>query len=171
MPTLRLRLTVLLACLLVTVVVAADRTYGLLNDFDASRPWRSMVDRFTGGADVVVKTATPPQSRSAVELSLDARLFRSALIGHVYGITSVSKALAAGEKRTALTVDMAGAAAAALREVPCCDLPDSALRLRELLATEKTLRRIEAPADLPPLNNDDLILLHAYALVLLIRHE
>ncbi len=166
MPRLPLRLTVLLACLLVTVVVAADRNYGLLNGFDASRPWQSMVDRFTGVSDVVVKTAAPRQSRPAATLSLDARLFRSALIGHVYGIPSVSKALAASEKRTALTVDMASAAAAALNEPSCCDVPDSALRLRELLATEKVLRRIESDADLPPLNNDDLILLHAYALVL-----
>jgi hypothetical protein len=166
MPKLPLRLTVLVACLLVTAVVAADRTYGLMNGFDSSRPWQSIVDRFAGSTEVAVKTATPPQSRPAVELSLEARLFRSALIGRAYDIASVSKALADAAKRTALTVDMASAAAAALNEAPCCDVPDSALRLRELLATEKALRRIETNADLPPLNNDDLILLHAYALVL-----
>jgi hypothetical protein len=166
MPKLPLRLAVLLACLLTTAVVAADQVYGLFSAFDSSRPWQSIVDRFAGDADVTVKSVTPPQSKPAVELSLEARLFRSALIGHVYGIPSVSKALAASEKRTALTTDMASAAAAALNEPSCCDVPDSAMRLRELLATEKTLRRMEAPSDLPPLNNDDLILLHAYALVL-----
>lgn len=111
------------------------------------------------------KSDTPPQTAPALQLTLDARLFRTTLIGRPYGITSLADTIAKSSL-TPLQTEFAAMAVEATSSPPCCQIKSSADYLSDRLREQTALAPVSAPPDIPAVNNDDMALLHVYAMVL-----
>lgn len=171
----RFRAGLLLVALgLVVTVAYAEYEFQLVRGFDAGRPLQSLgslVERVTAQRSPAiasdVNSDTPAQTTPAAVLSLEAKLLRTILIGKPYGIASVAAALSAAGSTTAtpLTRELAAAALVATQAPPCCGFQTSETFLRQRLFSQTRLEPVAAPADVPRINNDDMVLIHAYAMV------
>jgi hypothetical protein len=167
------QIAVMLLLLFVVAAIYAEQRFHLIAHFDPQRPLQSLVDGVRHGDNdprAAIDSDAPSQSAPAAKLSLDATLFHSILIGKAYGIAIIDANLLADAAPTSITRELAAAAVTATyvaaQDAICCELRSSKDYIESRLREATRIERVALASDVPPLNNDDMVLLHAYAMVL-----
>jgi hypothetical protein len=162
----------LLALFVVASVYLAQR-FHLIAHFDRERPLQSLIDGIKHGDHgprQTIESDAPKQSSPAAKLSFDAKLFHSILIGKLYDIAQIDAGLVGASATNSPTRELAATAVtatqSAARTPVCCELRSSKDYIESRLREATRIERVPLASDVPPLNNDDMVLLHTYAMVL-----